>query len=106
MTDCELLDALKKQFDFALDYELCEFLEMSQTQISQVRSKTNPRPLQTKQRVMIYDHLGYAWARGAIIDLFPEQVGHKLRAMDILKTKRLASKKTTKHLSGPLTSSS
>ena len=92
MTDGELLDALKKQFDLELDYQLGDLLNMSQTQISQVRAKTNPRPLKAMQRIMAYDHLGYAWAREAIVDLFPEHIGHKLRAMDIIKTKARASK--------------
>ena len=92
-TDNEVLDALKKQFDYEMDCQIGDLLDMSPTQISQVRSKTNPRALTTKQRILAYDHLGYAWAREAMLDLFPEQISHKLRAMDISKTKRHASKK-------------
>ena len=93
-TDNELLDELKKQFDYEMDYQIGDLLGMSPAQISQVRSKTNPRALTTKQRIIAYDHLGYAWAREAMLDLFPEQISLKLRAMDISKTKRLASKNT------------
>ena len=99
-TDCELLDALKKHYDLKLDSGLCSWLGMSPTQISQVRSKTSPRALTTKQRVIAYDHLGYAWAREAMLDLFPEHIGHKLRAMDISKTKKHSSKEKAERLPG------
>lgn len=90
-TDCELLDALKEQFDLTLDYELCEFLDMSRTQISQVRTKLNPRSLTIAQRIVAYDHLGYAWARQAMLDLFPDPIKEKLRAADIDRTKTHAA---------------
>ena len=95
-TDCELLDALKKHYDLKLDSGLCSWLGMSPTQISQVRSKTSPRALTTKQRVIAYDHLGYAWAREAMLDLFPEHISQKLREMDNSKTKKYAAKSKEK----------
>ena len=99
-TDCELLDALKQQFDLEHDHQIGNLLNMSPVQVSQVRSKSNPRPLTTKQRIVAYDHLGYAWAREAMLDLFPEHIGHKMRAMDISKTKKHSSKEKAERLPG------
>ena len=87
LSDRELLDALKEQFDLANDCQLCDMLAMSPTQISHIRAVINPRPLTLMQKLVAYDHLGYAWAREALLNLVPDHLGAKLRAMDIDKTK-------------------
>ena len=99
-TDVELLDALKKHFDLANDYQLCKWLDMSRSQISAIRAKTNPRALTSAQRIMAYDHLGYAWAREAMLALFPPALKDKLRTLDIEKTKAHAASENSKHVSG------
>ena len=91
-TDVELLDAVKAEFDFANDCQLFDLLSMSRTQISGVRAKTNPRSMTNTQPILAYNHLGYAWAREAMLALFPEELHQKWRAMDIKKTKAVASR--------------
>lgn len=100
VTDVELLNSLKKHFDMANDYQLCDLLGMSRSQISAVRAKSNPRPLTSAQRVMAYDHLGYAWAREAMLALFPTGLKIKLRTLDIEKTKAHAATDKPKHAPG------
>lgn len=96
LSDRELLDALKEQFDLANDCQLCDMLAMSPTQISHIRAVINPRPLTLMQKLVAYDHLGYAWAREALLNLVPDHLGAKLRAMDIDKTKARADKSNSR----------
>lgn len=80
MTDSELLDKVKERFGIKDDKGLGEWIGLQRSSISEIRKGHRNLPL--KQKVECYDHLGYAWARDAILEMFPGETQETLRKKD------------------------
>ena len=80
MEDSELLDQVKAKFGIKDDKDLVKWIGLQRSSISEIRNGHRHLPL--KQKVECYDHLGYAWARDAILAMFPDETKEKLRQKD------------------------
>lgn len=61
LSDLELLNAVKEKLGKSTDVELAKLLQISKTDVSQVRS--NRRKLPDYSRAVAFDLLGYEWAK-------------------------------------------
>jgi len=86
--DNALLDRFKKKFNIVHDAEVARILGCSRGLLPDIRNPEKPRKLTPLQKLRIYDHLGYAWARNALIALFPEKLAEDMRRWDNERTKR------------------
>lgn len=80
-----LLAKLKDRFGVP-DAELADWLDTHKTSISNLRRLD--RPLTMRQELMIYDYLGYAWARNVILKLCPQDLAHILKVKDNLRSRK------------------
>jgi hypothetical protein len=87
--DLELLDRVKAKFDIKSERQLAEFLDINKTTLSEIRSELNPkgRKLTALQRLRAFNHLGYAWARDALMAIFPDDWRDDLLKSDNERTK-------------------
>ncbi len=91
--DIALMDRVKDKFDIKSDKELALKIGAHHTVLSEIRSYAKEvaagkqpdgkaRALTALQRLRAFDHLGYAWARDALMAAFPASVRDELRKND------------------------
>lgn len=96
--DIALMDRVKEKFDLKSDRELAEMIGAHKSVLSEIRSyakgvasgtppEGKARALTALQRLRAFDHLGYAWARDALMAAFPDAVREALVKSDNERTK-------------------
>lgn len=96
--DVALIDRVKEKFGVKNDKDICAYLHIHKSVLSEIRGqyakeqaakpgradfgKAKPRLLTPWQRLVAFDHLGYAWARDAAMMLFPEDMREELLRRD------------------------
>jgi hypothetical protein len=86
LDDNALLDHLKETFGIEHDADIAKMIGCARQILSDIRSPNSPRKLTPYQKLCIYDRLGYAWARDAMIALFPEKISAVMRHWDNERT--------------------
>ncbi|MBZ0096004.1 MAG: hypothetical protein K8H75_11650 [Sulfuricella sp.] len=79
-----LLDALNVRFSMN-DREVADLLMTKKGIVCDVRG--GRRDLTFQQELRAYSHLGYAWARAAMLKLLPDEVQENLLELDNARTK-------------------
>ncbi len=92
--DIALIDRVKDKFGIKNDKDVCAYLHIHRSVLSEIRSHyakelaeekdfgKGKRTLTPWQRLIAFDHLGYAWARDAAMMLFPEDMRDELLRRD------------------------
>jgi hypothetical protein len=86
LDDNALLDRLKETFGIEHDADVARMIGCARQALSDIRSPNSSRKLTPYQKLCIYDRLGYAWARDALIALFPEKTSAAMRRWDNERT--------------------
>ncbi|WP_126448207.1 hypothetical protein [Sulfuricystis multivorans] len=95
--DIALMDRVKEKFGLKSDSELARMIGVHKSVLSEIRScaknvangntpEGKARTLTALQRLRAFNHLGYAWARDALMAAFPEAVREELRKNDNERT--------------------
>jgi len=87
-----LVEQLKARFEVP-DAEVAVWLDTHKTSISNLRRLE--RPLTMRQELMLYDYLGYAWARNVVLKLCPQDLAHILKIKDNLRSRKKRMKPDT-----------
>ena len=96
--DIALMDRVKEKFGMKQDRDLAELLGVNKSILSEIRSYAKSvatgnapegkhRCLTPLQRLKAFNHLGYAWARDALIAIFPENLQNDLLKIDNERTR-------------------
>ncbi len=95
--DIALMDRVKEKFELKSDSGLARMIGAHKSVLSEIRSyaksvangntpEGKARTLTALQRLRAFNHLGYAWARDALMAAFPEAVREELRKSDNERT--------------------
>lgn len=82
-----LINKIKERFELTTDTQVANLLGATRQQIADWRNGHRPMPLTAQLKAA--DHLGYAWARKAILFLAPELI-----SKDNLRTKKRVNNET------------
>jgi hypothetical protein len=92
LSDKELLSTLREAFGFKCDQDVALILGCPRQHVGQINKGV--RSLTAYQKLVIYDRMGYAWARDAILALFPDKTTERLRELDNERTRKNIRDKT------------